>query len=201
MHFPKPDTFVIMCAAMSEKMVEQQNTILDLTTHLASHHETMDADQRTISDLRDQLEEVWGLREANERQKRTISDLSYKVEHYDSLRRENERLSAEVRELKLATYKVKYGGQTPEEVANNYMKVEGLQVCNRPRSPDPNVFSGKIDCIKVVREMTGWGLKEAKDFVEAYMARHENQKEETPSGTKRSSQVPAGVGEGVKKSA
>lgn len=202
MHFPKPDTFVLTVAAMSEKMVEQANRIFDLENHLASHHETMDADQRTITDLREQLEEVWNLREQVETQRRTISDLRYRADNYDNMRRENDRLYAEVQNLR--TEKIKRDLNisplaTPEEAGNTYMLLHGVKVWYTPSTPE--VAGGKIECIKVVRSLTGWGLKETKDFVEAYMARHENQKEETPSGTKRSSQIPAGVGEGVKKSA
>lgn len=202
MHFPKPDTFVLMCAAMSEKMVEQQNHILDLTTHLAAHHEQMDADQRTITDLREQLEEVWSLREQVETQRRTISDLRYRSDNYENMRQENERLYVEVR--KLQTEKVRRDLNisplaTPEEAGNTYMLLHGVEVYNRISTPE--VAGGKIECIKVVRSLTGWGLKETKDFVEAYMARHEQEKEESPSGTKRSSQIPAGVGTGAKKSA
>src|SRR5688572_10123991 len=135
MHFPKPDTFVLTVAAMSEKMVGQANRIFELETHLTAHHEQMDADQRTITDLREQLEEVWNLREQNETQRRTISDLRYKSDNYDNMRRENERLYAEVQYLR--TEKVKRDLNisplaTPEEACNTYMLLHGAKVYNSP---------------------------------------------------------------------
>lgn len=204
MHFPKPDTFVIMCAAMSEKMVEQQNTILDLTTHLAGHHEQMDDMQHTITDLRTQLEEKYHLQDQVYELQATVRALRPRAERCDELKNSYDTLYAEVRKLRAEKLRGELNlplQATPEEAANAYMLLHGVKQYDLPYEPGSPVLGGKIQCIKVIREVTEWGLKESKDFVEAYMARHEREKEETPSGTKRSSQVPAGVGESVKKSA
>lgn len=202
MHSHKPDTFVLVTAAMSEKMVEQATRIFDLESHLALQSEQMYADQRTISDLRSQVSEMHNLRECNERQSRTISDLSYKhAAQVNNLKQENEQLYDEVRQLRIekARRDLCISLQaTPEEAAIAYMQMYGVDMWNKPSTPD--VAGGKIECLKVVRSLTGWDLRPAKDFVEAYMARYEEGKEETPSGTKRSSQIPTGVGVSAKKS-
>jgi uncharacterized coiled-coil protein SlyX len=181
-------TLLVLVSTLAEKVSVQElvcegyeRVNADLQTHIDRHHLDLDDMQFTISDLRRQLEE--------------------KYESMERMRTQNNELYAQVRKLQSDNYKLTYGGQTPEETANAYMARQGVEVCNRPYV-SPDVLSGRIAAIKVVREITGWGLKESKDFVEAYMARLDAQKdEESPSGTKRSSQIPAGVGEQVRKSA
>jgi len=60
--------------------------------------------------------------------------------------------------------------------------------------------SNRIGTIRVVVVLSGWSLKESKDFCEAYMWGGGALEEGSPS-TLRSSQIPAGVGERVKRSA
>jgi len=50
---------------------------------------------------------------------------------------------------------------------DNWMASEGMAMFNRPYPT-----GGKISCIKIVRERGCLGLKEAKDYVEAYVASH-----------------------------
>jgi ribosomal protein L7/L12 len=50
------------------------------------------------------------------------------------------------------------------------MASEGMALYKEGQYPG----TGKIACIKVVRERGCLGLKEAKDYVEAYVASHSN---------------------------
>lgn len=170
MYQTKPDTFVLVVAAMSEKMVEQERTIMELSDHIRGDHEAMDDMQRTITGLRESL-----------------SLISANNENFDYMKRRADELYEQVRNLTIENARLKYGGNTPEETARAYMKAHGVDKWNNPNL-------GKIGTIKVVREITGWGLKETKDFCEAYMDRHERgevSREESGPGTKRSSQSPA----------
>ena len=56
MNMPKPDTFVMMVAMMSEKLVQKENECFELRTHISDDHAEMDEMQRTITDLRRQVE-------------------------------------------------------------------------------------------------------------------------------------------------
>lgn len=183
-------TLLVVVTALSEKV-----TLLELIndgyasmaeearTHIDRDHAQMDEMQETISDLRRQNERLYDTIDSM----RTGGDLSH-------LKTDNDKLYAQVRQLKTENHKLRWGGTTPEETATNYMVKEGATVWAEGR---------KIDCIRVCRDASGWGLKETKDFCEAYMARKEEQKSEEVSGpgTKRSSQMPAGVGTNLKKSA
>jgi ribosomal protein L7/L12 len=158
----KPDTFVLMVAAMSEKMVELENGRVDLLTHISQDHAEMDRMQETITDLRRQAEDkcdelsdlrlqVQNLRDTTDRQRFALGDVAY-------LRTQNVELQARVQKLESENYKLKYDGKTPEEVALQYMVLEGGKVW---------ADGQKITCIKEVRACTQWGLKEAKDWCEA----------------------------------
>jgi len=188
----KPDTFVLVVAALSEKMVQKENECVELRDHIASDHASMDDMQRTITDLRVQCERLQDKADDVDYFRTRYQDMSHKMEGYEHLRSQNAELWEQVRVLKMENHKLRYGGQTPEETANNYMLSQGRQVWER---------GDRIQCIKEVREVSGWGLKETKDWCEAYIARLDNEKEESGPGTKRSSQIPSGVGDSVKKSA
>lgn len=177
----KPDSFVMMVALMSEKMVQQERVIVDLNTHISDDHAHMDDMQRTITSLKEEREELWARCDTLSNQVRNLAQQS---ESFDYLKRNHDELYVQVRKLQVENARLMYGGNSPEETANAYMKAHGVSRWN-----DENL--GKIGTIKVVREITGWGLKETKDFCEAYMARQETPKEETDSGTKRSSQMVA----------
>lgn len=55
------------------------------------------------------------------------------------------------------------------QIASDYMRNEG-QYLRHAFSPETVPQLNKIGCIKAVREKTGWGLKDSKDFVEAWIA-------------------------------
>lgn len=68
-------------------------------------------------------------------------------------------------------------GQGPDRRTRTYRKVEGAvmgvkRTVASIRTPGPYLVhwyenGRKVRAIKLVRLLTGWGLKEAKDFVEA----------------------------------
>jgi len=177
------ETLLVIISTLSEKVAVMElvndgyaKVVQGLEAHNDRHHLDLDDAQYTISDLRRQLERV-----NNDK-----DDSSYRI------RQENDRLYAEVRQLKQENYRLTYGGSSPEETATAYMQRQGAAVWANGE---------RIACIKVCREVSGWGLKETKDFCEAYMDRQKVTEEESPSGTKRSSQIPAGVGVQSKRSA
>ncbi len=184
----KPDTFVMMCALMSDKMVQQSMTIGSLEAHIVGDHAEMDEMQRTITDLRRQLET------ANDKLYRMGPD-NYYQRRCGELEQVNSRLYEEVRQLRRKAY-----GEG-ESGARAYMEAEGAKLWE----------TNKIATIKGVRECTGWGLKETKDWCEAYSAHKAvfnvpslpsaEVNEESGPTTKRSQQVPEGVGVQSKRSA
>lgn len=188
----KPDTFVLVVAALSDKLVEKETEIAEMVAHITRDHATMDEMQERNTHLSNQVDTMYDLREENRSLRSQVTSLRGKAENYDYLSSQNNELHAQVRKLQTEIHKLTYGGQTPEETANAYMLAQGVSKW---------LEGERIGTIKVVREVTGWGLKEAKDFCDAYMARKTVEAEESPSGTKRSSQVPAGVGTNVRKSA
>lgn len=185
----KPDTFVMMVAMMSEKLVEKETELGELRAHLAMHHADMEADADLITTLREEHTNLRvqneNLIDANNRQRRTIAELEGKVRDVEWIRPEYERMKQELLTLK-------YGGEKdPHKRAEVYMTREGGKTW---------ASGNKIECIKCVRECTGWGLKETKDWCEQnadkYLPKPPSLDKEEGSGphTKRSSQVPQGVG-------
>jgi ribosomal protein L7/L12 len=151
----KPDTFVLIVAALSEKLVQKENELGELRTHIASDHEKMDDMQYNLTDLRrecDSLrEENSTYRDRQYRLENQVYDLQNKIHTQDYITAENARMREELLQLK-------YGNGTAEERARTYMEKEGARQWQA---------GNKILCIKGVRECTGWGLKEAKDYSEA----------------------------------
>lgn len=170
MNNAKPDTFVLVVAALSEKLVQKENECFDLKAHIAADHAEMDDMQRTITDLRAQAEDMYDLRAEKNRLEDKVYSLESKVRNQDYLEAECARLKEEVLTLK-------YGAGDAHQRVRNYMLREGGKVW---------AAGNKILCIKGVKEVTGWGLKEAKDYVEEWGPRYADTSEETPSGTKRS---------------
>lgn len=165
------ETLLVIIATLSEKVAIQE-LVCDGYAHALKESEEQ---ATTISHLRRNLEEAYDSK--------------------DYLTNQNNTLCAQVRQLQTELHKLTYGGQTPEETATAYMKAQGV---------DKWEGGNRIGCIKVCREVSGWGLYESKQFCEAYMVRHQAHKEseeDTPSGTKRSSQIPVGVGLQSKRSA
>jgi hypothetical protein len=156
MNLPKPDTFVLVVAAMSEKMVSLENQRYELEAHIRADHEKMDDMQRDLTDKRRECEEAHIARE----------NLSYDI---DRLRRENGDLRARqpsfdyyksrCEQLEQELLALKFNGETdPLKRVETYMNGEGGTLWSKGM---------KIECIKGVRMCTGWGLKEAKDWCEA----------------------------------
>jgi cell division protein FtsB len=166
----KPDTFVLVVAALSEKLVQKENQVCELQAHIEADHAEMDNMQRTITDLRVQAEEQYDLRAERNRLEDKVYSLESKVRNQDYLEAECTRLKEELLTLK-------FGPGDAHQRVRNYMLKEGGGVW---------AANNKILCIKGVKEVTGWGLKEAKDYVEEWGPRYADTSEETPSGTKRS---------------
>jgi len=156
MNLPKPDSFVMMVTILSEKLAQKEAEVLTHLAHISADHEAMDDMQRTLTDKREECENLYVKND----------NLTYDI---NSLRRENESLRA--RQPSFDYYKdrcatleqellsLKFGGETdPNKRVITYMQREGGKMW-----ADGN----KIGCIKGVRECTGWGLKEAKDYSEA----------------------------------
>ncbi len=155
--------------------------------------EKVEAQALTITDLNDHITRDHA---EMDRMQYTITDLRRQGEWRGDLehdlsyyRARCNQLEAEVRRLELVADPEKEGR------INAYMRNHGESLLR---------FGKKIECIKGVREVSGWGLKESKDFVEAYKLPEvapSSSEEESGPNTKRSSQSPAGVGVNAKKSA
>lgn len=196
----KVDPFVMVVAAMASKMVEQHTALTLSDIVISEGREVVDdlvAQNESLSEANAHLErECESLRDANfelRTQMRTYRDKAEDADYwktaYDNVFAELQTMRIEKRrkELNIAP------SATPEEAGSTYMILVGRERWEN---------GGKIDTIKEVRQLTGWGLKETKDFCEAHMARHEadkREREESGPGTKRSSQIPAGVGVNVQK--
>jgi len=192
--------FLTMLTLMTVKLGEAEAECVELRAHIKADHEVMDEDQRTITDLRTQNARMYDIQEENYSLKSRMEDMKYRTENYDSVVRENQRLYAEVRQLQTEKLRRELNISplaTLEEAAHAYMLLKGAKVWTE---------GNKIACIKVCREVTGWGLKETKDFCENYMSQNLTVKEtldtflgpkdeEVGSGTKRSEQLPK-VGNG-----
>lgn len=141
-------TFTTMLALLTTKLVDAETHISDQETHIRADHEEMDRMQRTITDLRTRNEEMYD-------EKRRLEDRVWELESKerieDDLRTQVERLKEEVRTLK-------YGEGPVGTRLHTYMAREGGKLWNE---------GNKILCIKGVRECSGWGLKESKDWAEA----------------------------------
>lgn len=173
-NLPK-ETLVVIIQTLSEKVEGQALVLGDLTDHIKRDHAEMDDMQFRLTDMSRRVDE--------------------KYHECERLRSANIELCAQVRQLTSENYKLKFGGQTPEETATAYMANQGATLWET---------GDKIAVYKVVKTVTEWGLRETKDFCEAYMARKEEERksdEVSGPGTKRSSQIPAGVGTNVRKSA
>lgn len=181
MNMPKPDTFVLVVAALSEKLVQKENECFELKAHISADHAEMDEMQRTITDLRTQAEsrydELDELRVSNSNLSQDKWRLENQVYDLEGRVRNSDYLNAEVTRLKEELLTLKYGVGDPEARVRNFMLKEGGKLWSE---------GNKIACIKGVRECTGWGLKESKDYSEAWGPKYAPQSDETPSGTKRS---------------
>lgn len=156
MNMPKPDTFVLVVAALSEKLVQKENECFEVRLALTNAEEELSdirANRDRLYDECDNLRiQVQNLQDTNDRQRRTISDLDYKAQDNTYYKNRCATLEQELLSLK-------YGGETdPHKRAISYMEKEGGKLWAE---------GNKIQCIKGVRECTGWGLKEAKDYSEA----------------------------------
>lgn len=194
-----PDTFVLVVAALSEKLVEKERMCVELADHIKEDHAHMDDMQRTITDLRAQSEskydEMDELRVRNEnlsndkyRLENRVYDMEAKLRNQDYIEAENARMKEELLTLK-------YGVGGPDTRVRNFMLKEGGKLWSEGK---------KIECIKGVKMCTGWGLKEAKDYSEEWGPRYAPEptsQEGSGPHTKRSQDLPQGVGDGVKKSA
>lgn len=162
MNMPKPDTFVLVVAALSEKLVQKENECFELKAHISADHAEMDEMQRTITDLRTQAEsrydELDELRVSNSNLSQDKWRLENRVYDLEGRVRNSDYLNAEVTRLKEELLTLKYGNGSPDERARTYMEREGARLWQE---------GNKILCIKGVRECTGWGLKESKDYSEA----------------------------------
>ena len=188
MHSPKMDAFVLVVAAMSDKMVEMATAQFEQEEHLARHHEQLDERARTISSLREQVEDLYAQRDRLSSQ---VRDLLEVARERDTYKGDYARLMEECQKLRQENYKWEYGlqGLTDTEAAKSYMNSRGERLW----------ADAKIAVIKVIRQVTGWDLHVAKGWCEAHMgalqSAQEQKKAEEESGphTKRSSQVPQGV--------
>lgn len=156
MNLPKPDSFVMMVTILSEKLAQKEAECLALQAHISADHEEMDDMQRRLTTKSEECSDLY-TRNDNlvydiDRLRRENSDLRARQPSYDYYRDRCATLEQELLSLK-------FGGETdPFKRAATYMKNEGGKLW---------VGGNKIACIKGVRECTGWGLKEAKDYSEA----------------------------------
>jgi len=138
--------------------------------HIIADHAKMDEMQFTISDLRRQLEENGNyyaeskraIQEENKRLRDQVHTMRAKVEGYDTLQANYDKVCDELSAIRQEHTRTKLGLtglDTNEQVANTYMRNRGLETW----------ANDKIGTIKVVREVTGWDLKTAKDFCENYI--------------------------------
>lgn len=147
----KPDTFVLIVAAMAEKLVEKE-------AQISTYHDEMNDMERTMSDLRQE----------NRRMYDQVDKLPY-------LHSRNEELQHMVDKLRRQVHALQFAGKSPEETAIAYMNAQGIHLWHT---------NSWIACIKEVRQLTQWGLKDAKEWCETYI---EDNCKDTPPRTLRSS--------------
>lgn len=167
-NMPKPDTFVLVVAALSEKLVQKENECYTLRQELTSAQEEVsyqkDSKEQMYAEVDNLRMQVANLSDANARQRNTISDMSYKAENLTYYQDRCAKLEEEVRALK-------YGCGDPDQRVRNFMLKEGGKLWSE---------GNKIACIKGVRECTGWGLKESKDYSEVWGPRYAPECEDCP---------------------
>ncbi len=131
----------------------QMDTIL---TMLADSHNAV----KTMCDSR--LDEINRLQDRLYEQERKVRDYDRMVEDRDyymnALSKANQELQTALAELR--QYKVSDPG------------IKGKADTFMADNPHLHDMSCRISCIKEVRQLTGWGLKETKDYVEAYVKEH-----------------------------
>lgn len=146
MDHPK-DTFVAMLAMLTAKMVEQDEKVQSLTMQIADRDDQID-------DLRDRMD----------RKERDYSHSlkGWKEKYYE----EHNRAMGLQTELNLALRT----DPKVDEKAAAFMSEKG---CNYTMDYMGDTVPDRIRCIKELRTITAWGLKEAKDYVEAWFNKRE----------------------------
>lgn len=147
------DAFVTMLALLNGKIQEQQDTISELRSDV-EHKES----------IIDDLKEDYRILDSR------YSSLLQDREHYaTSYERASRMLSeAQDRIVKLEQQLRAYHVQDPALQS----KAESLMVERHKEFRLAEGAINKIGAIKEVRLITGWGLKESKDFVEAWFAKY-----------------------------
>ena len=138
--------FITMLSLLSAKLVEQQ--------------ECLTGRDRTITDMEDQID---GLR----------TTLARREENHAHSMEEMERKYWEERtragDLQLKLNEALRLAPDVDAKAESYMQTTGQHLTIQV---DGKLVPAKIEAIKGVRYLTGWGLKEAKDYVEEWFAKH-----------------------------
>lgn len=152
MNYQDVDSFIAVIQVLSAKLSEKDSKIQHLETRVLEL-------SNDNSDLKDRINRIDNQRADDARSYNdTISHLRTRC---DELFAEVQTLRSENQRFKLGVSK----DATFEHVAKTYMLAEGVKLYHTPH----NEGGGKIQVIKHVRNLTVCGLKEAKDFVEAYM--------------------------------
>jgi len=147
--------------------------IIELCKIIAEQSEKLnDCDglkEGVIADLRNEADDL-----RNARYELTNIITSYRNENDDLQNRLNasehdlHEARAEIDKLNLKIRSMLAQDPAVQQIASDYMRNEG-QHLRFYSGKTPDQFN-KIGCIKAVREKTGWGLRDSKDFVEAWMA-------------------------------
>lgn len=197
---------VALAALLTNEMLNQEERIAHLNDLLTEANEFNRQLEQKVVDLNARLEEnasyhseaTAAIKAENVRLRNQLDDWRARIENVGHVASSNNDLRAQVRKLQAENYKLRFGGHTTEEVAQAYMRNQGAETWAQGAP-------AKLNTLNVIREITGWGLREAKDWCEAFMSTHvptlpdkveaKVTEEESGPRTIRSMPVPPVVGE------
>lgn len=145
-------------------IIALSGTIVELNVQVEGLQECLDQQATVIDEsyirFSDQEEIIISLRQSLDNQAREVDD------QWAS----NRRLEEKVIELENQLRDLRTRDPATRQKGFDYMAEHGQYL--RSQYPGEEHRFDKIGCIKVVREITGLGLKDSKDLVEAWMADH-----------------------------
>ncbi len=132
--------------------IQTMTILAALADSIKSHEMLADSRYDEIERLQDKLyEQEKKIREHD----RLVEDRDY---YMNALSKANQELQTALESLR----QYKLGDPSIRSKADAFMAAH----------PEMHDMTVRINCIKEVRQLTGWGLKETKDYVEAYVKEH-----------------------------
>lgn len=131
----------------------QMDTILTMLAD--SHNAVKSTSESRLVEIERLQDKLYEREEKVRAYDRVVEDREY---YMNALSKANEDLQTALAELR----QYKLGDPSIKGKADAFMASH----------PELHDMTHRIACIKEVRSLTGWGLKEAKDYVEAYVKDH-----------------------------